>query len=88
MICLPAVKNGCQNGIHRRRQAPKQYKLVYKNYHKNNNLTQFKFKLTITVIFSYVSGQQRIGNIKKFGKLLTILIAMQMRRYDVERIAW
>ena len=40
MICSPAVKNGCQNGIHRQRRALKQYEKVHNNY-KNNNLTQF-----------------------------------------------
>ena len=69
IIRLPAVENGCQNGIHRRRRAPKQYKQVYKNYHKNTNLTQFKFKLTITMLFSYVSGQQQIGNNKKCRRI-------------------
>jgi len=43
---------------------PKQYELVHNDY-KNNNLTRFKFKSTITMLFSYVGGQQRIGNNKK-----------------------
>jgi hypothetical protein len=32
---------------------------------KNNNLTRFYFKLTITLLFHYVSWQQQIGNNKK-----------------------
>ena len=36
---------------------------------KNNNLTQFYFKLTITMFFSYVVGQQQIGNNKKCRRI-------------------
>ncbi len=39
------------------------------------------------MLFSYVSGQQRIGNNKNAGKLLVISIAMRMRQYDAGRIA-
>jgi hypothetical protein len=31
----------------------------------NNNITQFYFKLTITMLFSYGYGQEQIGNNKK-----------------------
>ena len=86
--CSPAVKNGGRNGIHHQRQAPKQYKEVHNNY-ENNNKTQFKFKLTITMLFSYGSGQKQIGNNKKCraGESLVISIAMWMRRYNVGHIA-
>jgi len=39
------------------------------------------------LLFSNVSGQQQIDYSKNVGKLLTISIAMRMRRYDVESIA-
>ena len=45
----------------------------------NNSTTQFKFKLTSTMLFSY-------GSVK-VGESLAISIAMRMRRYDARRIA-
>ena len=68
MTCLPAVENVCRNGIHSRRRAPILYEQVHNDY-KNNNLTRFKFKLTITLFFSYVNGRQRIGNNKKCRRI-------------------
>jgi len=39
------------------------------------------------MLFSYGYGKQRIGDNKNGGKLLAILIAMRMRRYDAGCIA-
>jgi hypothetical protein len=39
------------------------------------------------MLYSYVSGQQRISNNKNAGESLVISIAMQMRRYDTGSIA-
>jgi hypothetical protein len=52
----------------------------------NNNLTQFYFKLTITMLFSYGYGQEQISNNKKCRRTLEISIAIRMRRIDAGRI--
>jgi hypothetical protein len=39
------------------------------------------------MLFSYVGGQQRIGDNKNVGDLLVISIAMQMQRCNARRIA-
>ena len=39
------------------------------------------------MLFSYGYGQQQIGNNKNAGKLLAILTAIGMRRYNAGRIA-
>ena len=83
---MPAVENGCRNGIHRRRRAPKQYEKV-RNEYKNNNLTRFYFKLTITSYLAMVTGNNKSETTKNAGKLLAISIAIQMRQYDTGRIA-
>ncbi len=53
----------------------------------NNNLTWFWFKLTTIMMFSYVTGKQRIGNNKNAGKSLAISVAMRMPQYDAGPIA-
>ena len=83
---MPAVENGCRNGIHRQRQAPKQYEKV-RNKYKNNNLTRFYFKLTITSYLAMVMGNYKSASTKNAGKSLAILIAIRMRRYDAGHIA-
>jgi hypothetical protein len=54
---------------------------------KKNNLTRFYFKLTITMLFSYLVGNNESATTKNAGESLAISIAMSMRRYDAGRIA-
>jgi hypothetical protein len=51
----------------------------YNNY-KNNNLTRFFFKLTITSYLAMVMGNNKLATTKNAGELLAILIAIPMRR--------
>ena len=53
----------------------------------NKSVSQFRFKLIITMLFSCGSGQQHRNNNKNAGKLLAISIAMAMQQYDVGCIA-
>ena len=48
---------------------------------------RFYFKLTITIYLAMVMGNIKSATTKNAGKLLAILIAIRMRRYDAGYIA-